>query len=134
MARVAPGEGGDRDTTGTRSGSRTTLSTGDVLLNQGVFVVTWHHTPEGLWIALPVIAQHGPLHRSHVILSPIEASDAFGAAIMAARRDRRLIILTGQPMLVSPDATRIGAVDLGVLIRVKQTIVRAQIASAREMD
>jgi hypothetical protein len=126
MARVAPGEGGDRNTTGTQSGFRTVLRNGDVLRVQDHFVVLWQRTEDG-WVGFPVVPQTGPLHRSHVVLTPAEV-----APFCPASKRVRMVVRTSQPERVSGDARLVGVLNIEVARRIGQTLRRALDASLSE--
>jgi hypothetical protein len=129
MARVAPGEGDDRNTTGTQSGFRSVRRIGDVLRVQDHLVVVWHRTPEALWIGLPIAAQAGPLHRSHMTLTPQEVAPFCESRALRSR----LIVRTAQPELIPDDARRVvGHLDIEVAQRIGRTLRHALAASLTE--
>ena len=91
MATAAP-RYGDRNTTGTRLGPFQRIEPGSVLLNGDRFVVAWIAVQTG-WLALPIVMQTAPLHRSDVIV---------GADAMLPSRSGvgRMLVKTAEPVLL----------------------------------
>ncbi len=124
MATVAAGETAGRNTTGTRIDLPMRLGRGAVVAAEDCFAIVWQ--PVALsWLALPLALQHGPLHRSHVILAP---DDVPLFEVPAGR----LLIRTSEPFLIDDDARVIGSVTGAVMERIARTILRAGDADSVE--
>jgi hypothetical protein len=124
MATVAAGETAGRNTTGTRIDLPMRLGRGAVVMAADCYAIAWH--PVGsTWLALPLALQHGPLHRSDVILAPTDV------ALFAVPRGR-LLVQTAQPILVAEDAPVIGRADHALLDRIATTLRRTAEAHAIE--
>lgn len=133
MARLAPPELVPTVRPPPRFHLKSDLAPGVVTFSDRQFaVVTRRLEGDAGWLAFRLCAQTGPLHRSHVILSPRETSALFFAAPLADRSTGRIIVRTADPVLVS-DADRIvGRVDDLVLDRVRAAWLRDRQASILE--
>lgn len=133
MARLAPRESAPIDRPAPRFHLKSDLAPGVVTFSDRQFAVVARRLEgDAGWLAFRLCAQTGPLHRSHVILSPRETSALFFATPLADRSTGRVIIRTADPVLVSDTDRVVGRVDDLVLDRVRAAWLRDRQASILE--
>jgi hypothetical protein len=88
------------------------------------YAIAWHRV-EWAWAALPVALQHGPLHRSHVILA-LDDAPWFDVP------HGRLLVRTSEPILIAIDTPIVGRLDPALVDRIATTLRRAAEAHAIE--